>query len=85
MIFLLTCWFIWRSRNEEVFNDYCLPPWSVINSIKSEYVVSSQVYGAVQIASVTWEVVWTPPIGDTIQVNVDGSSSGNPGHAGFGG
>lgn len=31
------------------------------------------------------EVSWHPPIGNSIKVNVDGSSFGNPGRAGFGG
>lgn len=31
------------------------------------------------------EVVWLPPADGTIKVNVDGSSFGNPGRAGYGG
>lgn len=85
VFFILTCWFIWRARNDEVFNDHCQPIWAIINSIKSELTLTSQLYGSVTGRCSMREVVWTPPPDNVIKVNVDGSSLGNPGPAGFGG
>lgn len=62
-----------------------MPISVVINYIKSEFEVTSQVFNFSQVGSTAREVVWTPPLGNIIKVNVDGSSLGNHGPAGFGG
>lgn len=83
--FILTCWFIWRSRNEQVFNDTCWPTWLIINKIKSELDIILLTFGSHPCWNNPHEVVWLPPADGSIKVNVDGSSFGNPGQAGYGG
>lgn len=68
-----------------MFNGQCSPTWSVMNKIKAESTIALQLYGSATIINKPREVVWRPPNGNAVKVNVDGSSLGNSGRAGFGG
>lgn len=67
-----------------VFNDTCWPSWLVVNKIKTKLDITLKSYGSVLHRAAPREVGWYPPSNDTIKVNVDGSSLGNPGRAGYG-
>jgi hypothetical protein len=59
--------------------------WASVNSIFSYHSSMVVALGSANKHCVVRHVCWYPPPEGYIKVNVDGSSFGNPGNAGFGG
>ncbi|KAL5171611.1 putative ribonuclease H protein [Glycine soja] len=85
ILFSITCWFIWRSRNEEIFNDKVQPVWHIANQIHTlNDIIYKDVTQSLQQPS-PMLVLWIAPPGNVMKLNTDGSAFGNLGQAGFGG
>jgi len=82
-LFLISCWVIWRTRNEELFSDTLWANWKVLNLIYTQHEATIRCFGSVNTHKEPCLVAWKPPVGAAVKLNVDGSSLGNPGHYGF--
>lgn len=84
-LFVLICWFVWRSRNAEAFSDDKWPLWRINNLIWSNMDSISIGLGSSTNMKSPRFIAWHRPEGETVKLNVDGSSFGNPGRSGYGG
>ncbi|KAK2382027.1 TMV resistance protein N [Trifolium repens] len=84
-MFVVTCFEIWRNRNEEVFQNVKKDNWTSVNDIYSYHSSMVHALGPTNKQHVIRQIRWHPPPEGYIKVNVDGSSLGNLGNAGFGG
>lgn len=84
-LFVICCWFLWKSRNSEIFSDFRWPTWRILNQTHSLVASSIKAVGGQVSGRGARMVKWHPPPPNSIKINVDGSSYGNPGRAGFGG
>jgi hypothetical protein len=84
-MFIVTCFEIWRNRNEENFQNVKKDNWASVNDIYLYYFSMVHALGPTNKQYVIHQIRWHPPPEGYIKVNVDGSSFGNPGNAGFGG
>jgi hypothetical protein len=84
-LFLISCWYIWKARNEELFSDTSWEDWKVLNLINTHHDATIRSFGSVHNHREARLVSWKPPSGAAVKLNVDGSSLGNPGRSGFGG
>ncbi|KAK7251106.1 hypothetical protein RIF29_34021 [Crotalaria pallida] len=89
MFFGVIIWWIWRSRCMIIFGDeqwsffsVCHFISSMLSDINQYSHISSSIVGA---SSSPRMVSWSKPVNEAWCVNVDGSSLGNPGPAGYGG
>jgi len=81
--FIVTCYEIWRNRNEQIFQNMQADTWNSINIIVFYH--ASMVYTLCTTSKhhVAHQVRWNLPPEDYIKINVDDSSFGNPENAGF--
>lgn len=79
-LILITCWFICKVQNEELFFDIPCVNWHIINPIKSQLEATIESFGSAKVGHNERLVSWIPPLGDTVKLNVDGSSFENPGY-----
>jgi ribonuclease HI len=84
-LFLICCWMIWKSRNEESFKNISRALWNTLSQITTLLHSTKKAFGGSNKISTPILVSWHPPPKNVIKVNVDGSSIGNPGPSGFGG
>ncbi|KAJ1404893.1 Ribonuclease H-like superfamily, partial [Sesbania bispinosa] len=86
-VFLSACWSIWCKRNKVCFEGVAHRSFSVaITTYALNHVVQKVLNPPSHVRPPTVTLVkWLPPQEDEIALNVDGSSMGNPGPAGFGG
>lgn len=84
-LFFIICWFIWRSRNEEVFSDVVWDAWKMNSQIQLMLTITVKAYGNQTQHKEPPMVAWLPPHENYVKLNVDGSSLGNPGSSGYGG
>lgn len=82
---MVTCWIIWKARNSEIFTDSKWDLWLCLNQIYSLVDLIQKTHAFSGKQHVPKEVKWFPPQENVFKLNVDGSSSGNPGKSGFGG
>jgi ribonuclease HI len=83
--FIVAYYEILRNRNEEIFQNVRKATWESVNNIISYHSSMVHALGPTNKRHVTRQVRWNPPPEDFIKINVDGSTFGNPGNAGFGG
>jgi ribonuclease HI len=84
-LFLICCWMIWKSRNEESFKNISRALWNTLSQITTLLHSTKKAFGGSNKISTPRLVSWHPPPENVIKINVDGSSIGNPGPSGFGG
>jgi len=82
-LFLISCWFIWRTCNEELFSDTSWANWKVLNLINMQHEATIRYFGYVNTHKEPHLVAWKPPVGAAVKLNMDGSSLGNSGHYEF--
>lgn len=85
ILFIITCWMLWRSRNKEVFSDIRWDYWWVVSWIRSLLDVIIKVFPHPSSQNEPRLVTWIPPPTTFIKFNVDGRSFDNPGCWGYGG
>ena len=78
---LIACWFIWLSRNAEIFRDKVWPAWLVVNKYKSLMMLVQDT----QVSDTSSSSPRLVPPDQWFKLNIDGSSLGNLGASGFGG
>jgi ribonuclease HI len=83
--FIVACFEIWRNRNEHIFQNVQKDTWNSVNNIISYHASMVHALGTTSKHHVVRQVRWNLPPEGYIKINVDGSSFGNPGNAGFGG
>lgn len=83
--FLITCWQIWKSRNEEIFSDTRWQDWRVLSHIRSLLDSTLKAFGFGSVGKTSRVVSWHPLSSETVKLNTEGSSLGNPGNSGYGG
>jgi hypothetical protein len=84
-MFIVTCFEIWRNRNNEIFQHVKRDTLTSVNNIFSYHSSMVQALGPIRMQCVTRRVHWHPPSEGIIKVNVDGYSFGNLGNAYYGG
>ncbi|KAK7247414.1 hypothetical protein RIF29_42297 [Crotalaria pallida] len=85
LLFITTAWWIWRARCDESCANHILTAQVVFHHAKLLHDDVSRCFGQLrQHKPLRW-VAWLPPMGEDVVLNVDGSSMGNPGQAGYGG
>ena len=78
LLFSINCWFIWRSRNKDIFNDKVQPVWHFANQIYTlNDIIGKDVTQSLQQPS-PMQVCWIAPPGEVMKLNTDGSAFGNP-------
>lgn len=85
IVFIVTCWVIWRARNQYVFEDIQWSIWTILNKIRTHHEAIMSAYGSSSFSRPVRQVQWCPPSGNAVKLNVDGSCIGNPGRSGYGG
>ena len=85
IIFCVGLWHIWVMRNEFVFSGSYIPKDVVLRKIHRMFDVCLSVFGVAPPSQSTIMVSWAHPPPGFVKLNIDGSSLGNPGVAGFGG
>lgn len=84
-LFAVSCWVLWKAHNNEVFNDQRWTIWYILNQIiATKHSILRSFMSKPQRRNVR-EGRWFPPPMDTVKLNVDGSSRGNPRLSGIGG
>lgn len=81
-LFAVTCWILWKARNEELFNDISWDRWYIVNQILSLHRLVRTAFGSDNHSNSPKEVKWCPPL-NAYKLNVDGSSFGNLCRSGF--
>lgn len=84
-LFVISCWFIWRGRNEAFFSDNQWSDWQILSKINALHAAVMKSFGSATNKNQPQLVSWIAPGEDSVKLNVDGSSFGNPGRSGFGG
>ncbi|KHN07237.1 Putative ribonuclease H protein [Glycine soja] len=85
ILFAVTCWTIWKSRNSLIFQNKRWTTWQIINQVN---ILSNDVINTLQQPTqprMGRNVSWDPPTFPFVKLNTDGSSIGNPGDSGYGG
>ncbi|KAL4288301.1 hypothetical protein AHAS_Ahas19G0272500 [Arachis hypogaea] len=87
--FVVTCWWLWRWRNKEIFmpgftrsNDPCSFICNQAISIRN---APYKLYTGEYREKVERQISWSCPPTNWIKLNSDGASCGNPGTASYGG
>jgi len=60
-LFLISCWFIWKTENDESFSYNTCPLWRILNQIKSLVKHKSKVFCDSSLDKVPRLVSWKPP------------------------
>ncbi|KAK2424386.1 TMV resistance protein N [Trifolium repens] len=84
-LFLICCWMICKSRNEESFKNTSCTLWNTLSQMTTLLHSTKKAFGGSNKISTPRLISWHPPPKNVIKVNVDGSSIGNSGLSGFGG
>ncbi|KAK7255918.1 hypothetical protein RIF29_29346 [Crotalaria pallida] len=85
-LFIVVMWWIWRARCGECIVNEVL---SITDVVRFAIGMHDDIYrtfglGSIKTKEVQW-ISWSLPVIDGVVLNVDGSSIGNPGPAGYGG
>lgn len=71
ILFACACWFIWRSRNVEAFEDTVWSPWYILSQIRSTAnFIQSSIDNPMQQAHRL--VSWSLPPDGWVKINSDG-------------
>ncbi|CAL9022281.1 unnamed protein product, partial [Prunus brigantina] len=86
LMFVFICWYIWKWRNDFIFNNAVDLPFNsrelIINAARDWVKATTNTHpgvGKIQIM-----LAWTPPDIRVLKLNVDGSRKGNTGSIGVG-
>lgn len=85
ILFAVTCWTIWKSRNSLIFPNKRWTTWQIVNQVN---ILFNDVINTLQQPTqprIGRNVSWDPPTFPFVKLNTDGSSIGNPGDSGYGG
>jgi len=82
-LFIVTCWILWRRRNEALFNDVNLQHWEILSHIHMLVSDIHKAYGVIPHQALPWSVKWHPSPCGSYKFNVDCSSIGNPGFTSY--
>ncbi|KAI5325826.1 hypothetical protein L3X38_034900 [Prunus dulcis] len=81
VVFVFTCWFIWKWRNSRVFNaeaELPVHPKRIIASAVSEWLQACH-NSISKKTQVQIMLAWEPPVNGVLKLNVDGSRKGGIG------
>ncbi|XP_074314431.1 uncharacterized protein LOC141649645 [Silene latifolia] len=92
MMFAITCWWIWRWRNNVVFGSENENPTEPRQFLFQQFEMNKKAFDRFDLfipqpkpANIEVFIRWVPPPHSWVLLNTDGASKGNPGPAGGGG
>jgi hypothetical protein len=77
-LFLISCWYICKAHNEELFSYTSWEDRKVLNLINTHHNATIRSFASVHNHKEARLVSWKTPSGAAVKLNVDGSSLGNP-------
>ncbi|XP_015936169.1 uncharacterized protein LOC107462117 [Arachis duranensis] len=85
--FLVTCWWLWKWRNQEIFNPPFQRPMQPLPFILKQVKLIQEAFKkeGQRKNKIETNICWECPPEDWMKVNTDGAAKGNPGMAGCGG
>lgn len=79
LLFMISCWIIWKFRNKEVIQNASTNTWVVLHQIHNLFDDVSRAFKYNTMTRTTSQIRWTPPPEGTSKLNADGSSLGTLG------
>lgn len=85
ILFAITIWILWKSRNATIFHDQLWDLWQIVSQIQSFFADIMKAFNHPRQHQQCQQVRWETPTFLATKINIDGNSFGNPRRMNFGG